>query len=53
MGNTITLKGALVRLVDHWDQLAHGISCPVRFDADDKEAFLHTEGQWFTATMLY
>ncbi|KAL9104654.1 MAG: hypothetical protein Q9163_000397 [Psora crenata] len=51
-GNTITLKGALVRVVDNWDQLAQGIPCPVHFDADDVEAFLHTEGQWFVATTL-
>ena len=51
-GNTITLKGALVRLVDNWVQLAQGIPCPVHFDADDREKFLHSEGQWFTATTL-
>ncbi len=51
-GNTITLKGALLRVVNNWDQLAQGISCPVHFDADDEEEFLRTEGQWFTATTL-
>ncbi len=51
-GNTITLKGALVRVVNSWDQLSQGTSCPVHFDADDEEEFLHTEGQWFTATTL-
>ncbi len=51
-GNTITLKGALATVVHNWDQLAQGISCPVHFDADDEEKFLHTEGQWFTAITL-
>ena len=51
-GNTITLKGALVRLVDNWDQVAHGIPCPVHFDADDRGDPLHIEGQWFAATTL-
>ncbi len=51
-GNTITLKGALIRAVNNWDRLAQGISCPVQFDADDEKEFLHTEEQWFTATAL-
>jgi len=51
-GNTITLKGALVRIINNWDQLAQEISCTVHFDADDEEEFLHTEGHWFAATIL-
>lgn len=55
-GNTITLKGALVRLINNWDYLMPGMSekieCPVHFDVDDEEDFLHTEENWFTATTL-
>ena len=51
-GITITLKGALVRLVNNWDRLAPGIPCPVHFDTEDEEEFLRLEEQWFTATTL-
>ncbi|KAI9673929.1 MAG: Phosphotransferase enzyme [Caeruleum heppii] len=51
-GNPITLKGALLRIVNNWNQLAQGESCPVHFDANDEEEFLQTEDRWFTATML-
>lgn len=55
-GNTITLKGALVRIINSWNHLVSGISekieCPVHFDVDDEEKFLRKEGEWFAATTL-
>lgn len=55
-GNTITLKGALVRAVAHWSLLVSGASeravCSVKFAADDEEEFYRTEEQWFAATIL-
>ena len=51
-GNTISLKGALVRIVNNWDQLAPGIPCPVRFDAIDEEEFMRIEKRWFEASIL-
>lgn len=56
-GNIITLKGALLRLVDHWDQLVDGdsgqsIQCPVQFDTKDAEEFYQVEENWFKATIL-
>ncbi|KAF3895442.1 APH domain-containing protein [Trichophyton interdigitale] len=47
-GNTITLKGALVRMVDYWDQLPEtkGIECPVKFDIPDLDEFLKQEEMW-------
>lgn len=57
-GNIISLKGALIRLVAHWDQLAaeagksEKIKCPVHFDTDDVEEFYRIEENWFKATIL-
>ncbi|KAL1980471.1 hypothetical protein VTN96DRAFT_4128 [Rasamsonia emersonii] len=55
-GNVITLKGALVRAVAHWDQLVAGkseqIPCPVHFDPDEVDEFYQIEENWFKATIL-
>ncbi|KAM5429254.1 hypothetical protein McanCB21832_007828 [Microsporum canis] len=47
-GNTITLKGALVRIADYWDQLPEtkGIECPVKLDILELEEFLKLEEIW-------
>ena len=55
-GNTITLKGALVRIVANWNGLLVGtskkIGCPVNFAPDDEEEFYRIEENWFKATIL-
>lgn len=47
-GNIITLKGELLRLVDHLNQLVDGdtgqsIQCPVRLDTKNAEEFYQVE----------
>ncbi|PWY77317.1 hypothetical protein BO94DRAFT_568281 [Aspergillus sclerotioniger CBS 115572] len=55
-GNVITLKGALIRLWEHWDKLIadsqQKVECPIFFDKEDVEEFLVAEGHWFKATIL-
>ncbi|PKY04125.1 hypothetical protein P168DRAFT_343353 [Aspergillus campestris IBT 28561] len=53
-GNTITLKGALLRLAARWDQLAgeSTVECPVQFEPEETKQFYDTEDQWFRATIL-
>ncbi|KAL4794314.1 kinase-like domain-containing protein [Aspergillus venezuelensis] len=55
-GNTVTLKGAIFRLVQNWDTLIQGISpkiqCPVRFDQKDIKEFYTLEDQWFKLNIL-
>ncbi|KAK2798734.1 hypothetical protein FQN49_008968 [Arthroderma sp. PD_2] len=47
-GNTITLKGALVRMADYWAQLpgTADIKCPVKFEIPELEEFLKQEEMW-------
>ncbi|EFR01086.1 phosphotransferase enzyme family protein [Nannizzia gypsea CBS 118893] len=47
-GNTITLKGALIRMADYWDQLPEtkGIECPVKFNISEINEFLKQEEMW-------
>lgn len=53
-GNTITLKGALVRMVDYWAHLpgTAGIDCPVKFEEQEREEFLKQEDMWFCFNAL-
>ncbi|KFY43429.1 hypothetical protein V494_01999 [Pseudogymnoascus sp. VKM F-4513 (FW-928)] len=55
-GNTVTLQGALVRVIDGWGLLAlegHGnVECPVSFGAEEAEAFYELEKNWFNANIL-
>lgn len=55
-GNIITLKGAILRLVEYWDQLVDSsqakTTCPVTFSPEEIEEFLQTEEYWFKATSL-
>lgn len=55
-GNTVTLQGALMRVVDGWDLLAlegHGdVECPISFSAEEAEAFYELEKNWFNANIL-
>lgn len=48
-GNLMTLKGALVRMVDHWPHLpdTKGIPCPVKFTATELDGFSEQEQLWF------
>lgn len=47
-GNLITLKGALIRMVQYWPHLqTKGLSCPVHFTDDETKEFLEQEQQWF------
>ena len=55
-GNVITLKGALIRLCENWEQLIadrqQQVECPISFDNKDVEEFLVVEDHWFKATIL-
>ncbi|OBU00470.1 Phosphotransferase enzyme [Pseudogymnoascus verrucosus] len=55
-GNTVTLQGALMRVVDGWGLLAleghGGVECPVSFGAEESEAFYELEKNWFNANIL-
>ncbi|KFY97854.1 hypothetical protein V500_01898 [Pseudogymnoascus sp. VKM F-4518 (FW-2643)] len=55
-GNTVTLKGALMRVVDGWGLLAlegHGeVECPIGFSDEDAAAFYELEKNWFNANIL-
>lgn len=55
-GNTVTLQGALMRVVDEWGLLAlegHGkVQCPISFGAEEAEAFYELEKNWFNANIL-
>jgi hypothetical protein len=55
-GNTVTLNGALRRVVDGWGFLAlegHGkVECLVSFSAEESEAFYELEENWFKGNIL-
>lgn len=48
-GNLMTLKGALVRMIDYWPHLpdTKGMSCPVRFTDAELNDFYEQEKLWF------
>lgn len=48
-GNLMTLKGALVRMVDYWPHLpdTKGIPCPVHFTNAELDDFYEQEKLWF------
>ncbi|KAE8350091.1 kinase-like domain-containing protein [Aspergillus coremiiformis] len=48
-GNLITLKGALVRMVEYWPHLPEtkGLRCPVQFSDAEREEFAGQEELWF------
>lgn len=55
-GNTVTLQGALMGVIDGWGLLAlegHGrVERPVDFDAEESEAFYELEENWFKGNIL-
>ncbi|KAK2813972.1 hypothetical protein FQN50_000376 [Emmonsiellopsis sp. PD_5] len=56
-GNTVTLKGALLRVVNSWDALMstrsdEKVPCPVHFQADDVREFYELEDEWFKCNVL-
>lgn len=55
-GNTITLKGALLRVISSWDRLTAELlekpECPVQFSKEDEEEFYGIEEEWFQMNIL-
>ncbi|KKZ65758.1 hypothetical protein EMCG_08433 [[Emmonsia] crescens] len=57
-GNIVTLKGALLRVINSWDALmstrSQKVPCPatVRFNPDDEKEFYELEGNWFKCNIL-
>ncbi|OBT77466.1 hypothetical protein VF21_05233 [Pseudogymnoascus sp. 05NY08] len=55
-GNTVTLQGALMRVVDGWGLLAleghWKVECPVSFGAEESEAFYELEENWFKGNII-
>ncbi|KAE8151418.1 kinase-like domain-containing protein [Aspergillus avenaceus] len=55
-GNVITLKGALIRLAENWQQLfTDGMKptkCPVSFNKAEIKEFYRVEENWLKATVL-
>ncbi|PYI00406.1 phosphotransferase enzyme family protein [Aspergillus sclerotiicarbonarius CBS 121057] len=49
-GNTMTLKGALLRMIEYWPYLPNtgGITCPVEFPESEKDGFPEQEEMWFS-----
>lgn len=47
-GNLITLKGALIRMVQYWPHInTNGLPCPVQFTTEEYNRFFEQEKQWF------
>jgi hypothetical protein len=48
-GNLMTLKGALIRMVEYWPLLpgTEGVPCPVQFTSAELEEFSEKEELWF------
>ncbi|OJD10857.1 hypothetical protein ACJ73_09674 [Blastomyces percursus] len=55
-GNIVTLKGALLRVINSWDTLmsirSQKAPCPFRFDPDDEKDFYQLEENWFKSNLL-
>ncbi|KAJ5594732.1 kinase-like protein [Penicillium hispanicum] len=53
-GNVMTLKGALVRMVEYWPHLpdTRGIACPVEFTDAELDGFAEQEQMWFDLNKL-
>lgn len=55
-GNIITLKGALLRVINSWDALMstrpRKVPCPVRFDPEDERGFYQLEENWIKCNIL-
>ncbi|KAL2373346.1 hypothetical protein RJZ57_002189 [Blastomyces gilchristii] len=55
-GNVVTLKGALLRVINSWDTLMstrlQKAPCPVRFDPDNEKDFYQFEENWFKSNLL-
>lgn len=51
-GNTVTLKGALLRVIRSWDTKPQKYSCPVQFDEKDEEQFDQLEQNWLKRNIL-
>lgn len=45
----MTLKGALVRMVEYWPHLpdTKGVACPVQFTEAEMDGFFEQEQLWF------
>ncbi|PLB49757.1 phosphotransferase enzyme family protein [Aspergillus steynii IBT 23096] len=48
-GNTMALKGALLRMIEYWPHLPNteGVSCPVQFSDAEVDGFHEQEQLWF------
>ena len=52
-GNFMTLKGLLIRAVQHWGQLALNLGgCPIQFSDTEKEEFFNVEEDWIKMNIL-
>lgn len=55
-GNIVSLKGALLRVINSWDALMSSRSqkaaCPVHFAQDDEKDFYELEDKWFKCNFL-
>ncbi|EEP82161.1 predicted protein [Uncinocarpus reesii 1704] len=55
-GNIITLKGAILRVVQNWDMIlgprAGSIKCPVSFTSKEEEEFYKVEELWFKMNVV-
>lgn len=55
-GNIVTLKGALLRVVNSWDALmslrSQKAPCPVSLDPSDENDFYELEENWFNCNIL-
>ncbi|KAK2731594.1 Phosphotransferase enzyme [Onygenales sp. PD_40] len=53
-GNLMTLKGALVRMVQYWNYLpdTQGVSCPISFSDAEIQDFHEQEQTWFSLNTL-
>lgn len=47
-GNLISLKGALIRMIDYWPYLSDtkGLPCPIQFTEEELQGFSEQEEQW-------
>lgn len=48
-GNLMSLKGALMRMIEYWPHLpdTQGVPCPVQFREEELDGFAEKEEQWF------
>ncbi|PGH13065.1 hypothetical protein AJ79_03902 [Helicocarpus griseus UAMH5409] len=53
-GDLMTLKGALIRIIEYWDRLPDtaGFPCPISFSKSELENFEEMERSWFLSNTL-